>query len=171
MWTDPTGGPGMARHSAASTSLRGEQLAGSSTDVDHAGRSATATDEEHDSGAAPAEPSTASAALEALAATCRAAGVVEVSLDVADLDLTDRASLHALVVLAGALRSRGGRMVLVGLSTERLVSALRAASLTEVFVLWETLREDRRGRRADDGTAARATTSTVDSAGTDETAG
>jgi anti-anti-sigma regulatory factor len=99
--------------------------------------------EEHDASNVPATTSAASGALQAVAAACATAGVIEISLDVTDLDLNDRGSLQALVSLATALRSRGGRMVLVGLTGPRLLTALHAASLTEVFMLWETLRQYR----------------------------
>ncbi len=69
------------------------------------------------------------------------AGVVDLTLDVAALDLTDPPTRRVLVAVAAALQAPGRRLKLVGITLDRLDEALHAASLTEVFVLRAALRE------------------------------
>jgi hypothetical protein len=80
-------------------------------------------------------PSSRLEALLDLAACSAAAGVLELTLDVSALDLTDPPTWHVLIDVAAALQAPGQRLTLVGLTVDQLDDALRAASLPEVFVL------------------------------------
>lgn len=89
----------------------------------------------------PASPPATRAAvrqLEALLelAGCSAvAGVVELTLDVSTLDLTDSTTRRVLVAVASALQAPEQRLTLVGITLNRLGEALHAASSSEMFAL------------------------------------